>query len=197
MRDGWDGQGVRGTLARGARNRWVAPVLAALAVWAITALLLAGTPAQSGAQAVVALVPREGRSLPTASMIQLLSTRYVASGSSAQTAQEVAQQLQLDPAEVTDAVRLSIPENTTNVSLAVVTDEADTALAIAEAYAAVLVEQSDTDPDLSGSIVVPAHATGVVRADQRRLLMIGLAAGLVLGALALGLVGLLSGRTRA
>ncbi len=185
---------MRESLGRLLRSRFFAPVLTAALVWAATAALVAGTAPEQSAHATVALVPREGRPLPTAAMIQLLSTRYVASGSSSDTARSVAATVGLDASDVEDMVEITIPPDTTNLQVAVVTDKRRTAVEVAEAYALQIVDDSATDPDLTATVVVPAHSTGPVRGQQRRLLMIGLAAGLLLGAVALGLLSVL--RTR-
>jgi hypothetical protein len=91
-------------------------------------------------------------------------------------------------------VDLSIPPDTTNLQVVVVTEVRRTAVEVADAYAAQVVADSASDPDLTATVVVPAHATGAVRDQQRRLLMVGLAVGLLLGAAALGAISVLRSR---
>lgn len=163
-------------------NRWVIAGVAALVVWVGTGFVVARAPVEHAARSVVALEPREGRALPQAAMIRLLSTRYVAVASSPETARDVAEQLDMDAADVASAVSVAMPEATTNLELVVVTDSTDASIAIAAEYAEVLIGRSETDPDLVASLIVPASSTGTVRTEARRVLMAGLAAGLAVGA---------------
>ena len=171
-------------------NRWVVAPFAAAVVWAGTGVVVLGEPVEHAARSVVALEPREDRPLPQAAMIQLLSTRYIAMAASPESARDVATQLDLDTTTVADAVSMTMPATTTNLELVVVTDDADFSVAVAEAYAELLVRRSQTDPDLVASVVVPANATGTVRTQARRVLMTGLAAGLGVGACVLALFAL-------
>ena len=163
-------------------SRWTIAAAAAVVVWLVTSAVVAGTTTPQRAETVVGFSPRSDKTLPSATMTRLLSTRFVAVASSPETEARVASAAGIEVDRPGLDVDITMGENTTNLTVTVVDDDEKTATRVAAAYAKVLLDDAAADPDLTAQVVVEARPTGPDRTPQRRVLMAGLAAGLALAA---------------
>jgi capsular polysaccharide biosynthesis protein len=119
--------------------------------------------------------------LSTASLITLLSTKYVAFASSPALAEQVAGKAGVEAPTIVDGLEVSAPERTTTIRIAMTADTAEDAAAVAEAVSKAVVERSASDRYLVAEIVVPAEADSAVEQSGRsRLLAVGVAGAVVL-----------------
>ena len=132
-------------------------------------------PVEFTATAVVAVSPRAGQAVPSAAMISLLSTRYVAFASSDETVADLAAAVDLPLDRVSSGLTVTMPLNTTNIYLQCSLPTPALATTTSRLLSELVIAQARTDAILTAEIVVPAKAAAQPDGQRRRrLLTVGL-----------------------
>ncbi|MGH3383388.1 MAG: hypothetical protein ACRDO1_02290 [Nocardioidaceae bacterium] len=166
-------------LTQALRRNWALALAVLLASMAATGLYAARLPTRYTATAVVALGPRPETAV-SAGLVSLLATKYVSFAASEQGSQQLARQLGLEPADIASGLAVTMPDRTTNITVAVTLRDPTSAADVAAAVSDRIVERVASDPTLEADLVVPASATNVTEQTGRsRLLLAGAAASVL------------------
>ncbi len=120
--------------------------------------LLTVRPPVYASQAIISISPREKSAVPSADMIRLLSTKYVAYASSDATLTRVADEVGVEPDMLRTNAEATMPAGTTTVYVQVTTTDRSTSIDAANALTLGITEWSMRDPTLTAETVVKADA---------------------------------------
>lgn len=165
------------------RWRWKLAAALALAVFAGAFFYVETLPSDYTGEAVVAISPGGREVSPDA--VRITAPKYVAFVTAPSTIQEVAPEVDEDPADIEGALDANVASETGNISIIVTLtgeDAPERVAAIANAFADAVVEETLDDnlieAELIAEAVVPDHQSG----PPRRLLQAAaLAVGILLG----------------
>jgi capsular polysaccharide biosynthesis protein len=179
-------------LSRALRRYWALALIVTLASLVATTAYAFRLPSRYTSTAVVSLGPRVD-STASAALVALLATKYVSFAASDQLTGEVADRLGLDDDVVRSGLTVTMPERTTNVTVSVTLDEADSAVDVASAVSGQIMSRVESDPVLRADLVAQADRTSIEEGTGRSwLLLAGAAASVLFGVVVAVLADLLT-----
>lgn len=163
------------------RRRWKLLLVVALPLVVGSAYVAETLPPTYTGETTISFAPRPESDVG-ADIVRLLLPRYAVFAASRQNVRDVADALALDEREVADAVDVSIPADTGNLTVTVELDSPDLAAEVANALAAATVAFAESDPLISGIVVESALPPSEPSGPPRRLIeLASLLAALLLG----------------
>ncbi len=136
------------------------------------AWLALASPPNFTSEAVVAVTPRSNGSVPSAAMISLLATRYVAYASSDETVEVLATNFDLQSSNIRSGLSITMPAQTTNIYIESTMASSQNAATVASGLSARLIDLSKEDPNLRASAIVGAQAPTEADGERRRALVV-------------------------